>query len=120
MNIIEVNDTKYLDEFYNDWDLTFVGTTIDDENLLFLKNWFEEYNCKMLKEDFYVINGKLMNDYYNLTGNNQYPNNLNILVVKQKDLENVNNIVMPRFELGGRWFTDIVDNNEMREREEAL
>lgn len=38
MNIIEVKDTKILDEFYEDWDLTFIGCNTDDENIKFLIN----------------------------------------------------------------------------------
>ena len=117
MNIIEVKDTKLLDEFYEDWDLTFIGCTTDDENMKFLINWFEEHNCKMKQENIYVVKGKLMNDYYHLTGDNAYPNDLNIVVVKQKDLSNPENIIIPRFAIGGRWFTDVVDNNARRERD---
>jgi hypothetical protein len=115
MNIIEVNDPKQLDEFYEKWSLTFEGTTTDDENLKWLKKWFEEHNCKMLKEDFYIISGRLMNETYHLTGSNAYQDNLTILVIKLEDLETPDNIYVPRFEIGGRFFTDVVDNNRNRE-----
>ena len=116
MNIIEVDDPKKLDEFYEKWSLTFEGTTVDDENLTWLINWFKDHNCNMKKENFYVVSGKMMNEKYHLTGNNKYPNNLTILVILLEDLDNVEAIAMARFEIGGRWFTDIVDNNINRER----
>lgn len=115
MNIIEVTDKNILDEFYEKSALTFEGTTIDDENLKWLINWLKEHNCEMIKEDFYVISGKTMNNYYHLTGDNAYPDSLTILVIKLEDLSNPDNIYIPRFEIGGRFFTDIVDNNARRE-----
>ena len=108
---------KNHDEFYEKWSLTFEGTTIDDSNLNWLINWFKEHNCNMIKEDFYVIKGRMMNDYYHLTGDNAYPDNINILVIKLEDLENPDGIYRPRFEIGGRFFNDICDNNARRERQ---
>lgn len=115
MNIVncEFND---LDELYEKSALTFEGTIVDDENLNWLIEWFEEHNCKMLKENFYVISGRQMNQKYHLTGSNAYPDSLTILCVKLEDLSSVKNIVIPRFELNGRWFNDVVDNNLRREK----
>jgi hypothetical protein len=47
-----------------------------------------------------------------LSGDNAYHNNLNIVSVT-----NINPmpIALARFEVGGRWFDDVVDNNAMRE-----
>ena len=47
MNIIHVEDTKILDEFYDNWDLTFEGTTTDSDNLKFLIDWFKKHNVNM-------------------------------------------------------------------------
>lgn len=116
MNIIEVTDTNLLDEFYEKWSLTFEGTTVDEENFKWLINWFEKYDCKMLKEDFYVIKGKLMDDYYGLTDENAYPYDCNIVVIKLEDLSNPEKIYVPRFEIGGRFYNDVIDNNLRREQ----
>ena len=51
----------------------------------------------------------------NLKGSNAYKDELTIVSVKLSDLSNVNAIVIPRFEIGGRWFDDIVDNNARRQ-----
>ena len=107
-----------LEELYEDSALTFESTVVDKENLDWLVNWLHEHNCEMKEYDFYVITGELMNVYYGLTGNNAYPDNLTILCIKLSDLTNFNGIVLPRFEIGGRWFNDVVDNNIAHERGE--
>ena len=110
MNIINATDAdlKYFEVHSS---LTFTGCAATDENIEFLLKWFEEHNCKMTSEDMYVITGKQMNTKYRLKGNNRYPDELHFLVIKLEDLSNVGAIIMPRFEIGGRWFDDIVANN---------
>lgn len=115
MNIIYCKDSD-IEELKEGSALTFEGTCIDDDNLEWLMKWFEEHDCKMLRDDFYVIKGKQMNDKYGLTGNNRYNDDLNILCVKLSDLSQINNIIMPRFEIGGRWLDDVIDNNLYREK----
>lgn len=114
MQVIDCDD-KMIDEMYEKWALTFEGTTIDHDNLEWLINWFKTNGSPMIKEDFYVIKGRQMNEKYGLTESNAYPDNLNILCIKLEDLEDHTKIAMPRFEIGGRWFTDIVDNNASRQ-----
>lgn len=116
-NIINCTE-KDLDELYSNSALTFEGTCTDEENLNWLVNWFEEHNCQMKTDNFYVITGKLMNNYFKLTGKNAYPKNLTILTVKLSDLTNLGGIILPRFEIGGRWFDDVVDNKLAHERGE--
>lgn len=69
----------------------------------------------MKHEIFYKISGKVMNEYYGLTGDNAYPDALTICSMKLADIENVGAIIIPRFQIGGRWFNDVVDNNARRE-----
>lgn len=114
MNIIRCKEAE-LDELYSGSALTFEGTCIDEGNLEWLINWFKEHDCTMKSQDFYVISGKLMNSTYKLTGDNQYPDDLNILCIKLSDLTNITKLACARFELGGRWFDDVVDNNASRE-----
>lgn len=45
-----------------------------------------------------------------LSGSNSYTGDLNIIVIKLSDLVNPNKIITKRFEFGGRWFDDIVNN----------
>ena len=58
-----------------------------------------------------------MNNHYNLTGNNRYNEDLKIVSIKNKDIMQLMRVAIPRFEIGGRWFNDIVDNNSWRKEE---
>ena len=115
MNIIRCTKSSDLADLYKSDALTFEGVIIDDDAFEYLVHWLEANDCRMLNDDFYVIKGKLMNETYVLTGNNQYNDDLNILCIKLSDLSNVSGIAIPRFDIGGRWFTDVVDNNISRE-----
>lgn len=115
MNIIQCKESD-LKDLYDDSALTMEGLTADEDNLNAFANWLEEHGCKMKTDDFYVIKGSLMNKVYGLTGTNAYKDELTIVCIKLSDLSNVNNIVAARFEIGGRWFDDVVDNNLAREK----
>ena len=106
-----------LRELYNGSALTFEGCAVDDANMTFLVEWLEESGAAPRSPlPIHVVSGQLMNEVYGLTGDNAYPDDLNIVSVMLSDMESASAIIMKRFELGGRWFDDIVDNNEMRER----
>ena len=110
-------DSDKLDDFYNGSSLTFEGCTTDKDNLDYLYNWLKE--AGVLKDGtlpIYTYKGNLMNEKYNLTGDNKYPDDLNFITIMLEDLDNPMKIVLKRFELGGRWFDDIVENNKYRER----
>ena len=62
----------------------------------------------------YVTKGKLANSEWNLTGDNAYQDDLNIVSVKLDDMENWNKIVIARFQIGGRWMSDIKSSNTKR------
>lgn len=114
MNKIYVTDENELDIFYEDNALTFIDV-IEDEIPLYL-DFIKQYT-PLKKEDVYVFNGKLMNDKYQLTGDNRYFDNLTFICIKLEDIENVGKFAIPRFQIGGRWFNDVVDNNTRRELE---
>lgn len=109
-NVINCTEED-LEVLYKGSALTFEGTTTDEENLDWLVNWLDKHGTTMETKDFYVVSGKLMNSHYGLRGTVAYPDDLNILCIKLKDLTPYTNIVVPRFEIGGRWFDDVVDNN---------
>ena len=77
--------------------------------------WIKEYT-PMKSETAYIISGKTMNEVYCLTGDNAYPDDLTIVSIKLEDMEKPMAIIMPRFQIGARWFDDIVENNLRRER----
>lgn len=111
MNKIYVTDENQLDVFYEDWSLTFIGV-IEDEIPLYL-DFIKQYT-PLKKEDVYVFNGELMNNKYSLIGNNRNSDNLIFICIKLEDIEDVGKFAIPRFQIGGKWFTDIVDNNSRR------
>lgn len=115
MKTIEVNTMELLDELYNDSALTIEG--LSKESISDYLNWIKE-NAGLKSETAYVISGGFMNASYNLFGNNAYPEDLTIVSVKLADIEKVSAIILKRFSVGARWFSDIVDNNERHNEED--
>ena len=114
MNIINITTKRQLDSLYNQSALTLEGLSSDEENLKAVRDWLEEHEAiTCIEPDFHIIKGKLMNEVYSLTGNNAYPENCTLVSVTNIDQAK---IIFSRFEVGGRWFDDIVDNNLRREK----
>lgn len=105
-------DGDILDSFYNCSALTLEGLDLDS------LNDYAEYLDKIcgLNDNavFHVIKGSYMNDYYMLSGTNAYPDDLSIVVIRPECLKVPSAIIVKRFEFGGRWFDDVVDNNKRR------
>ena len=117
MNIIQVTTKAQLDELYKDWSLTIEGLAPDEKNLAELLDWVKELT-PLKREDVYTIEGAVMNREYGLTGTNAYPDkDCTLVCVKLADMEHPKRVAIPRFQIGGRWFADICDNNARRERE---
>ena len=117
MNIIKVTTKAQLDELYKDWSLTIEGLSPEEKNLKELLDWVKELT-PIKREDVYTVEGSVMNREYHLTGTNAYPDtDCTLVCVKLADMEHPKKVSIPRFQIGGRWFTDIVDNNARREGE---
>ena len=117
MNIIKVTTRAQLDELYKDWSLTMEGFSPEEANLRDLLDWVRELT-PLKREDIYTIEGAVMNREYGLTGTNAYPDkDCTLVCVKLADMEHPKRVTMPRFQIGGRWFYDIVENNARREAE---
>ncbi len=112
---IEVKSREQLDELYECSALTFVGVSAEQGSLNSMIDWIKEYSEISNPLPIHIISGQVMNNNYNLTGSNAYPNDLTLISIKTDDIKNLNAIIIPRFEVGGRWFDDIVDNNARRE-----
>ena len=88
-----------------------------------LEEWKTGYQKMLEKEgignvtEWIHFTGKEMNDTYNLTGNNRYPDDLNFLAFPLANM-NIGKLAMFKIQMGDRWFDDIVDNNARRERHE--
>jgi hypothetical protein len=114
MKIINVFTKEQLDALYNQSALTWEGLDTSEENLNAVKEWLSENKAIIegTEPTFHITTGRLMNKYYGLTGDNAYHNDLNLVSVT--DI-NQGPITLSRFEVGGRWFDDIVDNNIRRQ-----
>ena len=98
--IIKVTTAEQFNFLYDNWAMTWEGLVEED---------FQKALDIAGADDAkgYVITGKTMNEYYQLTGTNKYPDDLTIFAIYPfKGLAMM---------YGARWFTDIVDNNERRE-----
>lgn len=116
INIIHVTTEDLLNELKNDSALTWEGMTTTDDNLNDIFNWIEAHT-EMKEHNIFITTGKFMNETLHLTGSNQYPDDLSIVSIKLSDMKNPQTIVIPRFEVGGRWMDDIISNNLSRERD---
>lgn len=112
MNKISVDTKEKLKELYNNSALTMTG--LAESSIPDFLNWIKKLT-PMKKEDVYVFSGKFMNDELHLTGTNRYPDDLTFVSVKLDDIENVDAVVFPRFQIGGRWLDDIINNDLSRE-----
>jgi hypothetical protein len=116
MKIINTFTKEQLDELYNESALTWEGLSTSEDNLNAVLNWLKDHKAIIegVEPTFHITTGRLMNKYYGLSGDNAYHNDINIVSVT-----NINPvpIALARFEVGGRWFDDIVSNNARREQE---
>ena len=99
---------EFLDKFERESTMTYEGLSLSDD-MTEMENYFREYGYD--KEDFilFYTDGKTVSDYYSLTGDNRYPDDLTIVFVP--DYYDIKIKVTT----GARWFDDIVLNNRMRE-----
>lgn len=112
MEIIRITTPEQFNMLYIDSALTIEG--LAEESIPDFINWAAE-NAGLKEETAYLIKGEDMNNQYGLTGHNSYSDDLTIVSIMLKDMDNPMNIVLKRFDIGGRWFNDIVDNNLYRE-----
>ena len=110
----DVTNKETLDILYNHSALTIEG--LAEDSIPDFVEWLVLNGAVKKETDnltMYIIKGEIMNDIYELTENNRYPDDLCIVSVFNIDLMA---IALKRFEIDGRWFDDIVDNNQMREQ----
>lgn len=115
MKKIYVDSKEQLDALFNDSALTLEG--LSEESIEDFEKWILNLT-KMNDDTFYIISGEMMNESYGLTGTNRYQDDLTIVSVMLSSLDDPGTVIFPRFEIGGRWFDDIVSNNIAREERE--
>ena len=118
INIIKANHEnreELFKEAYNGSYYTIVGCAGD------LDEWIAGYRELLgdrgigKPEKFITFNGKDMNEVYGLTGNNAYNDELTFLMFRLDGLV-VPKLASFRLMAQDRWFDDIVDNNQRREK----
>ena len=109
MEIKNINEKQGLEQLYNQDALTIEG--LAPESIPDFVDWFTVNGGEYT--GVYQFNGRLMNAVYGLTGTNAYPDDLNFAAITYSKI--TTKIILGRFEFGGRWFSDIVDNNARRE-----
>ena len=107
--VVEAKNKKDLDRLYNSSALTIEG--LDPDSVYDFADDVISHGGTV--DEIVMTSGKLMNKVYGLTGDNAYPDRLDIVSI----MGNTVPMTMRRFDFGGRWFDDIVDNNARRERE---
>lgn len=65
--------------------------------------------------EVYVMKGELLNRAWSLTGTNRYPDDLTIVAVSFDQLYQPGSLAIPRFNVGARWWSDVMENNLRRE-----
>ena len=112
---IKITTAEQLEQLYVGSAWTWEGMSADEENLQQIVEWFEDEGCPLKKNEFYIISGKTMNEVYGLTGPNRYSNNLTLVAIDLYNIPNIQSLYAKKFDVGARWFDDIVDNNAHRE-----
>lgn len=109
---VSSSDKSTFDRLYKNEALTAEGMKIVDKSDLEMVNkWFRTNSkCSANNVDIYVIKGKAMNDFYHLTGDNAYPDDLTIVCIDW-----LNSNVTSPYKGKWRFFSDVVDNNAKRE-----
>lgn len=112
--VVQITTAEELKKLYEQSALTWEGLKADDDELKIVETWIKNHNAEGPELTFHIIKGELMNEVYQLTGNNAYPEDLTLVSVTGV---NQVKLSLPRLQVGGRWFDDIVDNNARREKE---
>lgn len=111
--IIKVTTAEQLNALYDASALTIEGLAEES-----IENFLDAVHdaASLKKRRVFVTKGATMNKFYRLHGRNAYPEDLTIVSIMLVDMEHYEPIVTARFEWGGRWFDDIVDNNASHEK----
>ena len=101
MKIITVETKEQLEALYNCSAMTWEGLRSEDFEVALEM-------CGKEDADGYITKGSVMNKLCKLTGDNAYPDDLNIFSIK--DFKGL------AIQYGARWMDDIIDNNARRQK----
>jgi hypothetical protein len=101
MEIVKVETIDQLKELYDASAMTWEGLRKDNF----------EYALELAGQAGalgFLTKGKVMNEFCKLTGDNAYPDDLNIFSIK--------NFKGLAIQYGARWIDDVIDNNARRQK----
>lgn len=115
-NLIEIKEEKEI-SFLNETD-AIVEEGLDISSIGLYAGWASDL-AGTVKDplDVYLIHGDMLNHLWGLTGNNRYPDDLNIVAIPLNQLAEPEQLSLAKFEVGARWWSDVRDNNLRREKE---
>jgi hypothetical protein len=109
------SDFKKLKELYDRTALVFLGCLVDEIDLY--SDWIVEQGSEFINRQVYHLTGNTLNNFYkkmfpkeDLLDTNSFNPNLNILIYDFNDITNSSNLILARFQIGGRWLSDVIDN----------
>lgn len=110
MEVIELG-TQNIEQAYNGWYYTILGAGGD------INEWTEGLSELLDKEggmgkvkQWYHTTGKVLNDRWNLKGDNRFNDDLSILMFDYTGM-NIGKLAIFKLKMGDRWFNDIIDNS---------
>lgn len=116
--LVNVTEKETLNKLYDSSALTLEGLSADDRNIRDFIAWLDEIKVTYTTPlKVYVIKGEVMNEQYGLKGNNAYPDDLSIVSIDLNDISAFN--PLRKFDIGARWFDDIVDNNKQHNSDDS-
>lgn len=101
MEIIEVKTIEQLEGLFRTSAMTWEGLRTEDFEVALQE-------CGKDGAKGFLTKGKVMNEFCHLTGDNAYPDDLNIFSIK--DFKGL------AIYFGARWMDDIIDNNAYRQK----
>lgn len=91
---------------------------MDMASIQYFVNWISDLAGTVNDEvEVYLIKGEMLNKAWSLTGDNRYPDDLNIVAVSFDEIDKPGRLAIPRFSVDARWWSDILSNNLRREEE---
>lgn len=110
---IEKRDEDFIERaferFFSMSFFTLEGIDLSEESVKDIEDFLFAHGYDYSPCLAYRISGKLMNDFYLLTEENAYPEDLNLLVIPNYY------DVAAKASCNARWFDDIVCNNRIRQ-----
>ena len=91
---------------------------MDMASIQYFVNWISDLAGTVNDEvEVYLIKGEMLNKAWSLTGDNRYPDDLNIVAVSFDEIDKPGKLAIPRFSVDARWWSDVLSNNLRREKE---